>query len=164
MSVSFIGITHTSFTNSVLSGTASSATTIDVTRSSFSNFQSAFVVRQLNDNGITPFKVQISESTISNAMGGDDGRGTIFVNLGGELSIQDVIIDSSNLMSIVTTGSANATEGSTFLRKVTVKDSNVLVRMNFELILKYICGLSHSHITMTYFFSRIYSLLCRPLT
>ena len=131
LSVSFIGITHTGFTSSVFSGTATSATTIDITQSLFRDFQSTFMVRQWNEDGTDPFKVQIAESTISNAMGnsGND-QGTLFANLGGELSIQDVIIDSCSLMSIVTTGSSNTTEGSTFLRSVTVKESDVLVCTN----------------------------------
>jgi hypothetical protein len=129
LSVNLIGITHTAFTNSVLSGTATSSTTVDVSSSSFQNFNAASVVRQVNDNGVAPFKVQISDSTFSNAIGSGDDNGTIFVNLGGELSIQDVSLDSSNLLSFVTTGSSNTTEGSTFLRRVTVKECDISVRI-----------------------------------
>ena len=125
-SVNFIGITHTGFTNSVLSGgSASSLTTIDITRASFQNFNAPSVVRQVNDEGVPPFKVVISESILSNATGTVDG--TAFMNIGGELSIQEVTLDSSNLVSFVTTGSSTVNIGSTFLRGVTVTNSEISV-------------------------------------
>jgi hypothetical protein len=82
-----------------------------------------FVIRQYNENNVIPFKVQVSGSKISNAVGG-----AAFSNIGGELSLEDVTIDSSTLMSVLSTGSLSSNEGSSFLRRVTVTNSSILVR------------------------------------
>jgi hypothetical protein len=89
------------------------------------NFESMFAVRQANANGTIPFKVAVSDSQITNAM----DSGILFYNIGGELTLEDVSLDSSTVEYFVATGSAASNEGSTFLRRVTVADSNITVRV-----------------------------------
>jgi hypothetical protein len=161
LSVNFIGITHTGFANSVLSGTANAVTTVDITRSAFRSFAANAVILQSNKNGIAPLKVQISDSTFTNAT----GRGNIFVNIGGELSLVDVSLDSSSVMSFVTTGSSNTTEGSTFLRNVTVMKSDVMVSLESTKPCSFFLPGNFSYSSLLFFHScRMYSLLCRPRT
>lgn len=82
-----------------------------------------FAVKQVNENGAKPFKVQLSGSSISGGNGG-----VVFSNIGGELTLENVIINSSNLMSLSSTGSSSqGDEGSTFLRGITVMNSTIMV-------------------------------------
>jgi hypothetical protein len=82
-----------------------------------------FAVQQQNSNGKQPFKVQVLGSTITGAMGG-----VAFSNIGGVLTLQDVSVDSSTLMSLASTGSVSNFElGSTFLRRITVTNSDIVV-------------------------------------
>lgn len=82
-----------------------------------------FAVQQQNNAGKQPFKVQVLGSTISGAMGG-----VAFSNVGGLLTLQDVSVESSTLISLASTGSISSFEqGSTFLRRVTVTNSNIAV-------------------------------------
>ena len=91
-----------------------------------------FAVRQQNDNGEQPFKVQVFGGTVTGAMGG-----AAFSNIGGELILEDVSVDASTFMSLVSTGSTATSEGSTFLRRVTVTNSNIMVsRLGFWLLQK----------------------------
>ena len=83
-----------------------------------------FAVIQQNGDGGQPFSVQVSGSTISGAM-----AGALFSNIGGELSLEDVDVGSSVLMTLVSTGSSLASDGSTFLRRVTVTNSDIAVRI-----------------------------------
>ena len=54
--------------------------------------------------------------------------GVLFSNIGGELTLEDVSMVASTLTSIVSTGSSSTTEGSTFLRRISVSNSNISVR------------------------------------
>jgi hypothetical protein len=82
-----------------------------------------YAVLQENENGKKPFKVQVFESAITGASGG-----VAFSNVGGELTLEDVSVNASSLMSLVSTGSSSTSEGSTFLRRITVTNSDVMVR------------------------------------
>lgn len=84
-----------------------------------------FAVRQANENNTVPFKVEVSESQITNAV----DSGILFYNIGGELTLEDINLDASTVEYFVATGSAAANEGSTFLRRVTVANSNIIVRV-----------------------------------
>ncbi len=90
-----------------------------------------FAVSQQNENGGRPFSVQVSGSTITGAM-----AGALFSNIGGELSLEDVDVDSSVLMTLVSTGSSSTSEGSTFLRRVTVTNSDIAVRIFWYMLRK----------------------------
>jgi hypothetical protein len=82
-----------------------------------------FVVLQRKGNAQKPFKVQVFNSTISGGEGG-----TAFENIGGELTLEDVNVATSTLLSVVSTGSAAGNVGASFLRGITVSDSDIMVR------------------------------------
>lgn len=87
------------------------------------DFDAMFAVRQENDKGGTPFKVQLAEGAVSGGIGG-----VVFSNVGGVLTLENVMIDSSSFTSVASTGtSSQGDEGSTFLRGVTVSDSIIKV-------------------------------------
>ena len=83
-----------------------------------------FVVQQENEAGGKPFKVQVSGSEITNAVGA-----VAFLNVGGELSLEDVAVEAADFTALVSTGSSKqGDEGSTFLRGITVVSSTITVR------------------------------------
>lgn len=89
----------------------------------FQSFNSMFAVIQQNKNGTQPFTVEVFTSDITGARGG-----VAFSNIGGQLTLQDVNVDSATLTSLVSTGSSSITEGATFLRRIAVVGSDIMVR------------------------------------
>lgn len=99
-----------------------------------------FVIEQQLEDGSTPFKVEVKDSTIVNG-----GGGVAFSNAGGELSIEDLTVSGSSFASLVATGSTAEQEGSVFLRRVEVKESDIEVRfvvMSVSLRLTH-CAVGH---------------------
>jgi hypothetical protein len=89
-----------------------------------------FAVLQQTEVGQKPFNVQVSSSEITGAMGG-----AAFSNVGGELMLEDVNVSSATLMALVSTGSSlSGDEGSTFLRGVTVTNSDIVVRKDVKCV------------------------------
>jgi hypothetical protein len=80
-----------------------------------------FAVLQQKGNGDKPFNMQVFNSSIT-------GAETVFANIGGELTLEDVRVDSSTLMSLSSTGSSTGSVGATFVRGVEVANSDVMVR------------------------------------
>jgi len=156
--VSFVGVSFLGFEGAAISGSAGSNTTVDFLNTLFAvstassiasrlllllfhveinseltasilllalqDFNEMFAVAQQHPGGLKPFTVQVVDSQISNGFGG-----AAFLNVGGELSLEGVTVDSSALATVVSTGTATGSgEGSTFLRSVTVTTSDIVVR------------------------------------
>lgn len=69
-----------------------------------------------------PFRLEVSGAEVKNAFGG-----VLFSNAGAELSIEDLSVADSTLVSVVSTANSLLSEGSSFLRRVLVTRSNVEV-------------------------------------
>lgn len=67
-----------------------------------------------------PFRLEVFGADVKNAFGG-----VLFSNAGAELSIEDLSVTDSTLMSVVSTADSILSEGSTFLRRVLVTESSV---------------------------------------
>lgn len=82
-----------------------------------------FAISQQHPAGLKPFRVQVSESEISAGVGG-----AAFSNVGGELNLDGVSVTGSAFATVVSTGTAaQSGEGSTFLRRVSVSSSDIVV-------------------------------------
>jgi hypothetical protein len=87
------------------------------------DFDSTFVVQQMQAKGGKPFGVQYNIGSVQGGMGG-----VAFSNVGGDLNIQKVKFDNNNLMAIVSTGSGTTSgPGTTMLKDVSVASSTVMV-------------------------------------
>jgi hypothetical protein len=119
--VNFIGVTFQGFTGSSISGSAGSETTVNFLQATFQDFDATFAIQQQSEDGGKPFRVELQESQVISADGG-----VALSNVGGELSLEGVVVDSSILVSVVSTGtSLNGDEGSTFIQDVTVTQSDI---------------------------------------
>lgn len=67
-----------------------------------------------------PFRLEVFGADVKNAFGG-----VLFSNAGAELSIEDLSVTDSTLVSVVSTADSILSEGSTFLRRVLVTESSV---------------------------------------
>jgi hypothetical protein len=69
-----------------------------------------------------PFRIDVFGAEVTNGNGG-----VLFSNAGAELSIEDLAVRNSTLMSVVSTANSFISDGSSFLRKIVVSDSDITV-------------------------------------
>ncbi len=80
-----------------------------------------FLIEQRNDAGEKPFNLNARGVGIVEGTGG-----SAFLNVGGEMTLEDVAVSGTTLTTLVSTGAASqGSLGSTFLRRVTVSDSDI---------------------------------------
>jgi hypothetical protein len=69
-----------------------------------------------------PFRIEVSGAEVLNGNGG-----VVFSNAGAELSIEDLVVRNSTLVSVVSTANSLQSEASSFLRRILVTESAINV-------------------------------------
>jgi hypothetical protein len=77
-----------------------------------------------------PFRIEVSGAEVTNGSGG-----VLFSNAGAELSVEDLVVRKSTLVSVVSTANSLQSEASSFLRRILVTDSAITVSVSLSLSL-----------------------------
>jgi hypothetical protein len=82
-----------------------------------------FVVQQVTTDNSEPFQLQVFESEINGGSGG-----VAFSNVGGELTLENVLVTDSTFQSLASTGTTSVgEEGAIFLRGISIASSSIKV-------------------------------------
>jgi hypothetical protein len=75
-----------------------------------------------------PFRIEVFGAEVTNGSGG-----VLFSNAGAELSVEDLVVRKSTLVSVVSTANSLQSEASSFLRRILVTDSAINVSVSLSL-------------------------------